>query len=136
MARHVRQSIFACAEKIREEIESETMRFLAGKGKAVAPDPIQLTVYSPVVPNLTLVDMPGLTLITARSAAASRNAATAYCWSSVCVGLCQHTLVWLLLSCRSGMTHAVCPCRSHQGAYRWAAKEHCPGPREHGPHIH
>ena len=35
------------------------MRFLAGKGKAVAPDPIQLTVYSPVVPNLTLVDMPG-----------------------------------------------------------------------------
>ena len=35
------------------------MRFLAGKGKAVAPDPIQLTIYSPSVPNLTLVDMPG-----------------------------------------------------------------------------
>ena len=51
--------VWCAAEKIREEIESETMRFLSGKGKAVAPDPIQLTVYSPVVPNLTLVDMPG-----------------------------------------------------------------------------
>ena len=49
----------AVAEKIREEIEQETIRFLAGKGKAVSPDPIQLTVYSPSVPNLTLVDMPG-----------------------------------------------------------------------------
>ena len=44
---------------IRDEIEAETNRFLAGKGRAVAPDPIQLTIYSPSVPNLTLVDMPG-----------------------------------------------------------------------------
>ena len=29
----------------------------------MSPDPIQLTVYSPNVPNLTLVDMPGLTKI-------------------------------------------------------------------------
>jgi hypothetical protein len=35
------------------------MRYLQVKGKAVSPDPIQLTVYSPDVPNLTLVDMPG-----------------------------------------------------------------------------
>ena len=48
---------------IRREIEAETMKYLKAKGKAVSPDPIQLTVYSPRVPNLTLVDMPGLTKI-------------------------------------------------------------------------
>ena len=47
-------------EAIRDEIEAETMRYLKAKGKAVAPEPIQLTVYSPNVPNLTLVDMPGV----------------------------------------------------------------------------
>lgn len=47
------------AGQIRDEIEAETNRFLSGKGRAVAPDPIQLTIYSPSVPNLTLVDMPG-----------------------------------------------------------------------------
>jgi hypothetical protein len=50
-------------DAIRAEIENETMRYLKAKGKAVSPDPIQLTVYSPNVPNLTLVDMPGLTKI-------------------------------------------------------------------------
>ena len=49
------------AEAIRDEIEAETNRYLKGKGRAVAPEPIQLTVYSPNVPNLTLVDMPGAT---------------------------------------------------------------------------
>lgn len=49
----------ASAAQIRDEIEAETHRFLAGKGRPVAPDPIQLTIYSPSVPNLTLVDMPG-----------------------------------------------------------------------------
>lgn len=48
------------AEAIRDEIEAETLRYLQVKGKAVSPDPIQLTVYSPNVPNLTLVDMPGM----------------------------------------------------------------------------
>lgn len=47
-------------EAIRDEIEAETMRYLKAKGKAVAPEPIQLTVFSPNVPNLTLVDMPGV----------------------------------------------------------------------------
>lgn len=50
-------------DAIRAEIEAETMKYLKAKGKAVSPDPIQLTVYSPNVPNLTLVDMPGLTKI-------------------------------------------------------------------------
>ena len=52
-------SVLHVAEAIRDEIEAETNRYLKGKGRAVAPEPIQLTVYSPMVPNLTLVDMPG-----------------------------------------------------------------------------
>lgn len=50
-------------DAIRAEIEAETARYLKSKGVAVSPDPIHLTVYSPNVPNLTLVDMPGLTKI-------------------------------------------------------------------------
>ncbi len=49
-----------CAEEIRGEIDAETERHLRKMGtKVVSPDPIYLTVYSPTVPNLTLVDMPG-----------------------------------------------------------------------------
>ena len=47
------------AEKIRQEIEDETERHLSKGSKVVSPIPIYLTIYSPVVPNLTLVDMPG-----------------------------------------------------------------------------
>lgn len=49
------------ADKIRQEIEDETERLLRTQPghKAVSPVPIYLTVYSPLVPNLTLVDMPG-----------------------------------------------------------------------------
>ena len=57
--RQVPRCRLAVAEAIRDEIEAETNRYLKGKGRAVAPEPIQLTVYSPMVPNLTLVDMPG-----------------------------------------------------------------------------
>ena len=45
-----------CADKVREEIEGETSRSL-GVGKAVSAEPIMLTIRSPNVPNLTLVDM-------------------------------------------------------------------------------
>jgi len=47
---------------VREEIENETSRSL-GVGKAVSSEPILLTIRSPYVPTLTLVDMPGLTKI-------------------------------------------------------------------------
>ena len=46
-------------DAIMMEIEAETKRYLQQNGKVVSADPIQLTVYSPLVPNLTLVDMPG-----------------------------------------------------------------------------
>lgn len=56
---------FANFEEIRQEIEAETERHLQKMGgvKVVSPDPIYLTVYSANVPNLTLVDMPGLTKV-------------------------------------------------------------------------
>eukprot|EP00877_Chromochloris_zofingiensis_P008940 jgi/Chrzof1/429/Cz01g15170.t1 len=50
-------------DKIRQEIEDETERHLAKSRNVVSPVPIYLTVYSPAVPNLTLVDMPGLTKV-------------------------------------------------------------------------
>lgn len=40
---------------------AETERHLAGTKRIVSSDPIYLTIQSPNVPNLTLVDMPGLT---------------------------------------------------------------------------
>ena len=49
-------------DAVREEIEGETSRSL-GVGKAVSAEPIMLTIRSPNVPTLTLVDMPGLTKI-------------------------------------------------------------------------
>ena len=53
---------FTDYDAIRNEIENETNRSLGG-GKAISPIPINLTITSPNVPNLTLVDMPGLTKI-------------------------------------------------------------------------
>jgi dynamin 1-like protein len=47
------------ADEIRQEIEAETRRHLARARTMVSADPIQLAIYSPHVPNLTMVDMPG-----------------------------------------------------------------------------
>jgi dynamin 1-like protein len=55
--------VYSCsvvAEAIRREIEEETIRHLSKVRKPVSPDPIQLAIYSPKVPNLTMVDMPGV----------------------------------------------------------------------------
>lgn len=52
-----------CAEQIRLEIEAETDRHLGKTTKVISSVAIYLTVYSPHVPNLTLVDLPGLTKV-------------------------------------------------------------------------
>ena len=54
---HLPGKRFASFDAMREEIERETERTC--ENKSVSPTPIQLTVSSPHVPNLTLVDMPG-----------------------------------------------------------------------------
>ena len=59
---HAQGRKFSNYDDIRREIENETNRSLGG-GKAISPLPINLTITSPHVPNLTLVDMPGLTKI-------------------------------------------------------------------------
>lgn len=47
---------------VRKEVSDETDR-VTGKTKAISPIPIHLSIYSPNVVNLTLVDLPGLTKI-------------------------------------------------------------------------
>ncbi|XP_010691975.2 phragmoplastin DRP1E [Beta vulgaris subsp. vulgaris] len=47
---------------VRKEIQDETDR-VTGKSKMISPVPIQLSIYSPKVVNLTLIDLPGLTKV-------------------------------------------------------------------------
>ena len=47
---------------VRKEIEDETDR-TTGRNKRISPEPIYLTVYSPNVVDLTLVDLPGIARI-------------------------------------------------------------------------
>lgn len=49
---------------IRREIEKETMR-VAGSNKGISRQPINLSIFSPNVVNLTLVDLPGITKVLA-----------------------------------------------------------------------
>lgn len=51
---------------IRREIEKETMR-VAGSNKGISRQPINLSIFSPNVVNLTLVDLPGITKVICRS---------------------------------------------------------------------
>lgn len=59
---HKRGIKFENFEDIRKEIEIETDR-ITGKTKNISKDPINLTIYSPNVINLTLIDLPGLTKV-------------------------------------------------------------------------
>ncbi|XLR32959.1 hypothetical protein S83_060859, partial [Arachis hypogaea] len=49
---------------VRKEISDETDR-ITGKTKQISNIPIQLSIYSPHVVNLTLIDLPGLTKVAA-----------------------------------------------------------------------
>ena len=51
--------------KIRKEIEEQTMR-IAGYDKNISDEPISLTIYSPYVVDLTMVDLPGITKVPIR----------------------------------------------------------------------
>lgn len=48
--------------KIRNFITKKTTE-LAGEGMNISPTPIIIKIYSPYVPNLSLVDLPGLTMV-------------------------------------------------------------------------
>ncbi|KAL9270208.1 Phragmoplastin DRP1E-like protein [Drosera capensis] len=47
---------------VRREIQDETAR-LTGKSKQISTVPIQLSIYSPNVVNLAMIDLPGLTKV-------------------------------------------------------------------------
>ena len=51
--------------KIRKEIEEQTMR-IAGYDKNISDEPISLTIFSPFVVDLTMVDLPGITKVPIR----------------------------------------------------------------------
>lgn len=48
--------------EVKQEIENETAR-IAGNNKGINRQPINLKIFSPLVLNLTLVDLPGLTKV-------------------------------------------------------------------------
>lgn len=50
-------------DQIRQEIIEQTDRIAGSNGKCVSDKPINLTIYSPSVVDLTLVDLPGITKV-------------------------------------------------------------------------
>ncbi|KAJ8490414.1 hypothetical protein OPV22_012135 [Ensete ventricosum] len=59
---HLPRRRFTDFSLVRKEIEDETER-LTGKTKQISTHPIHLSIYSPNVVNLTLIDLPGLTKV-------------------------------------------------------------------------
>ncbi|XP_059442424.1 phragmoplastin DRP1E-like isoform X1 [Corylus avellana] len=59
---HLPKKRFTDFSMVRKEIQDETDR-LTGKSKQISPVPIHLSIYSPNVVNLTLIDLPGLTKV-------------------------------------------------------------------------
>ncbi|KAG8363488.1 hypothetical protein BUALT_Bualt19G0027600 [Buddleja alternifolia] len=59
---HMPRRRFSDFAMVRKEIADETDR-ITGKSKQISPVPIHLSIYSPNVVNLTLIDLPGLTKV-------------------------------------------------------------------------
>ncbi|KAK4476467.1 hypothetical protein RD792_015621 [Penstemon davidsonii] len=59
---HMPRRKFTDFAMVRKEIQDETDR-ITGKSKQISPVPIHLSIYSPHVVNLTLIDLPGLTKV-------------------------------------------------------------------------
>lgn len=59
---HLPKKKFTDFSLVRKEIQEETDR-ATGKSKQISPVPIHLSIYSPNVVNLTLIDLPGITKV-------------------------------------------------------------------------
>ncbi|KAG1360941.1 Dynamin-related protein 1E [Cocos nucifera] len=59
---HLLRRKFTDFALVRKEIQDETDK-MTGKTKQIFPVPIHLSIYSPNVVNLTLIDLPGLTKV-------------------------------------------------------------------------
>lgn len=62
---HKKGEKFFDFSKIRREIEDQTSR-IAGIDKNISDEPISLTIFSPNVVDLTMVDLPGITKVPIR----------------------------------------------------------------------
>ena len=60
---HKKGRKFSDFDLIRAEIEAETDKIAGSSGKCISDKPISLTIYSPNVVDLTLVDLPGITKV-------------------------------------------------------------------------
>ena len=60
---HCKGKRFVDFEKIRAEIDDQTDVIAGKNGKCISDKPISLTIYSPNVVDLTLVDLPGITKV-------------------------------------------------------------------------
>ncbi|XP_078164005.1 dynamin-related protein 5A [Carex rostrata] len=67
---HLPRKRFTDFAAVRKEIQDETDRE-TGRTKGISPIPIHLSVYSPHVVNLTLIDLPGLTKVAVEGQAES-----------------------------------------------------------------
>ncbi|XP_047979602.1 phragmoplastin DRP1E-like isoform X2 [Salvia hispanica] len=67
---HLPRRKFSDFASVRKEIQDETDR-ITGKTKQISPVPIHLSIYSPNVVNLTLIDLPGLTKVAVEGQAES-----------------------------------------------------------------
>jgi GTPase SAR1 family protein len=67
---HQPRKKFTDFAQVRKEIADETDR-ITGRSKQVSSVPIHLSIYSPNVVNLTLIDLPGLTKVAIESQAKS-----------------------------------------------------------------
>ncbi|KAK9276032.1 hypothetical protein L1049_005563 [Liquidambar formosana] len=59
---HAPKKRFSDFASVRKEIQDETDR-ITGKSKQISNIPIHLSIYSPNVVNLTLIDLPGMTKV-------------------------------------------------------------------------
>ncbi|KAM6557432.1 hypothetical protein CsatB_004451 [Cannabis sativa] len=59
---HLQNKRFIDFAMVRKEIQDETDK-MTGRSKQISPVPIQLSIFSPNVVNLTLIDLPGLTKV-------------------------------------------------------------------------
>ncbi|CAL1376072.1 unnamed protein product [Linum trigynum] len=59
---HLPKQRFTDFSMVRKEIQDETDK-MTGTNRRISPVPIHLTIYSPNVVNLTLIDLPGLTKV-------------------------------------------------------------------------
>ena len=60
---HKKGKKFVDFDLIRTEIEAYTDIIAGSSGKCISDKPISLTIYSPNVVDLTLVDLPGITKV-------------------------------------------------------------------------